>query len=303
MMPRGPSAITQYSWTDTIKIYKDVSMTYTDIRKITNNETILVDVNVYITFTEKINLLEYYRLSANGTDFITISQGVITRSNGTYYELGKGQTLSFTVEAEGATSLSIEDVVEVGVKVEFWSPLVHDVAVTDIQGVCCNYHSTQINKSVLCKNYTACINVTAKNEGDLTEITHVALWIENISTYQIGATIPVTLDSGEFKTVTFLFNSTNLPKGNYTIFANTTIVEGETDTLDNTFWDGWIAIAYPGDIDIDRHVFLYDLTILGTAWDSRPGGQNWNANADIDGDCHVFLYDLTIIGSHWDEQY
>jgi parallel beta-helix repeat protein len=178
---------------------------------------------------------------------------------------------------------------------------VHDIAITNINAVCCNDYSLQISKTVVCQNHTVCINVTFTNEGNLTETTDVALWIQNVSTYQIGGSMPITLDAGESKGVTFLFNSTGLPKGNYTIFANTTTIEGETDTQDNTFVYGWIYVVHPGDLDCDGHVFLYDLTIIGTAWDSRPSDFNWDAGADIDGDCHVFLYDLTIIGSHWDE--
>jgi parallel beta-helix repeat protein len=177
----------------------------------------------------------------------------------------------------------------------------HDVAVINLQGVCCSDYSIQIDKNVVCKNCTACANVTVANDGGYVETTIVALWAQNVSTHQIGATVLVTLDPGESNTVTFFFNSTNLPKGNYTIFAKATTVQGETDTADNTYLGGWIFVVHPGDLDCDGHVFLYDLTILGTAWDSRPGDDTWCANADIDGDCHVFLYDLTILGSHWDE--
>jgi hypothetical protein len=127
------------------------------------------------------------------------------------------------------------------------------------------------------------------------------LWAQNTSTYKNYATVPVTLAPGETEDVTFTFYSTRLPEGNYTLFANTTTVQGETDTQDNTFVYGWIYVVHPGDLDCDSHVFLYDLTILGTAWGSRPSDDNWCPNADIYGDCHVFLSDLTILGSHWDE--
>jgi hypothetical protein len=61
------------------------------------------------------------------------------------------------------------------------------------------------------------------------------------------------------------------------------------------------ALMIAGDIDCDGHVFLNDLTILGAAWDSRPGDQNWNEQADLDKDLHIFLYDLTILGKHWNQ--
>jgi hypothetical protein len=117
LLPQAPSVLAQYSWTDTINIYEEVNVVDTEIRKIVNNETVPVDVTVSLTSTEKINLLEYYKLSANGTNFIIISQGIVTLSQGNYHGLGEGQTLCFTIEAEGATSLSdnvlVNSVVEI----------------------------------------------------------------------------------------------------------------------------------------------------------------------------------------------
>jgi hypothetical protein len=181
------------------------------------------------------------------------------------------------------------------------SPIAHDVAVTDIHTVCCNDYSVQIDKTVVCHNQSTCINVTVTNQGSYSETTNVALWAQNVSTYKISATVPVSLLAGESKEVTFTFDSTGLPIAKYLIFANATSVVGETDTVDNTYSDGFINVAFQGDIDLTGHVFLYDLTIVGTAWDSYPGDTNWDANADIDGDCWVFLYDLTIVGTYWDE--
>jgi hypothetical protein len=159
----------------------------------------------------------------------------------------------------------------------------------------------QIDKTVVCHNQSTCINVTVTNQGSYSETTNVALWAQNVSTYKIGATVPVSLLAGESKEVTFTFDSTGLPIAKFLIFANATSVVGETDTADNTYSDGFINVAFQGDIDLTGHVFLYDLTIVGTAWDSYPGDTNWDANADIDGDCWVFLYDLTIVGTYWDE--
>jgi hypothetical protein len=179
---------------------------------------------------------------------------------------------------------------------------VHDVAVTAIHIVCCDDYGVQIDKMVVCKGYTTCINVTVTCEGNCTENIYVGLWAQSVSTYKTGFTVfPISLRPRVSKTITFLFDSTALPKGNYTIFANATIVEGETDIADNTYMDSWIFVVHLGDLDMDNHVHLYDLTILGTAWNSRPGDPHWWANADIDGDCHVFLYDLTILESHWHE--
>jgi peptide/nickel transport system substrate-binding protein len=58
--------------------------------------------------------------------------------------------------------------------------------------------------------------------------------------------------------------------------------------------------GYAADVNFDYVVNLFDLTIIGSAWDSTPGDGNWAACADIDNDGHVFLYDLTIVGTYYD---
>ncbi|MEA2089660.1 MAG: ABC transporter substrate-binding protein [Thermoproteota archaeon] len=55
-----------------------------------------------------------------------------------------------------------------------------------------------------------------------------------------------------------------------------------------------------GDVDGDGDVNLFDLTIIGTAWDSKPGDANWDQRADIDNNGWVYLPDLTIVGTYWE---
>jgi hypothetical protein len=107
--PDSTPGLAQYSWTDTIKIYEDVTSVYTDIRTFTNNETVPINVEVHITYRSAIHILQYYKLSANKTDFIIISEGRVIRSGNTYYGLGPGQKLGFTVEAKPTDLVVVGD--------------------------------------------------------------------------------------------------------------------------------------------------------------------------------------------------
>jgi peptide/nickel transport system substrate-binding protein len=60
------------------------------------------------------------------------------------------------------------------------------------------------------------------------------------------------------------------------------------------YWKG-----YSADVNFDYQVDLSDLTIIGAAWDSKPGDTDWAACADVDNDGHVFLYDLTMAGTYY----
>ena len=55
----------------------------------------------------------------------------------------------------------------------------------------------------------------------------------------------------------------------------------------------------PGDADGDKDVDLSDLGILLSAWDSRPGDDNWYPDADFDGNGHIGQSDLGILLSDW----
>lgn len=114
------SGSARYSWTDTIIIYKGVTSVYTDIRTFTNNETFPIDVKVYITRRNAIHILQYYKLSANKTDFIIISEGRVVRSGDTYFGLGSGQKLCFTVEAKPMNSVVVGDTATVGINIRTW---------------------------------------------------------------------------------------------------------------------------------------------------------------------------------------
>jgi hypothetical protein len=59
-------------------------------------------------------------------------------------------------------------------------------------------------------------------------------------------------------------------------------------------------VEKPGDVNGDGFVNIYDLTIVGSAWDSRPGDDNWDERADINNDDWVYLPDLAIVGTYYD---
>lgn len=57
--------------------------------------------------------------------------------------------------------------------------------------------------------------------------------------------------------------------------------------------DDWRELK--GDINGDGNVTLYDATLIGAAYGSRPGDPQWNPYCDLDGDEWVYLYDAVIV--------
>jgi len=118
-------------------------------------------------------------------------------------------------------------------------------------------------------------------------------WLVKIPAISWYETQTVTnLLSKTSTTLTFLWNTTGVPYGNYTLSAYATPVPTETDTADNTYTAGIILITITGDVNGDRTVETSDLSDLKKAYGSKPGDLNWNSNCDLNSDDKIDASDL-----------
>jgi parallel beta-helix repeat protein len=150
-------------------------------------------------------------------------------------------------------------------------------------------------KSVIGEGYTLNINVIVTNKGNCIETFNLTLYANTT----VIETKQITLINGASTTLTFTWNTTGFAKGNYTISAYAWPVQGETDTVDNTFMDGIVTVTIPGDVDGDFEVRLVDLVHVAIAYGSKPGEPKWNPNADIDNNSIVGLTDLVILAKNY----
>ena len=173
------------------------------------------------------------------------------------------------------------------------SPYIRDVAVVDVKPW----------KTVVGQGYTVKINVTVTNEGEVTETftltAYADLALPEGDEITIGTQIVSNLLVGETRTITFVWDTTGVSKGSYTISAVADTLLGETHPADNTFTDGLVKVVVPGDINGDGTVDGMDLGELGMSWLASEGGPDYVANRDINGDGTVDGMDLGIMGMHW----
>jgi branched-chain amino acid transport system substrate-binding protein len=164
------------------------------------------------------------------------------------------------------------------------------------------------SKTVVGQGYPISITVTIENHGDYTEKFNVtACYNETAIILPDGKNYTtITVTSESFTPISFTWNTTGVPYGNYTtITANATIVPGETNTTDNTYTDGWVVVTIAGDVNGNGVVESKDLIFgLGPAYGSRPGDPNWNPNADLNGNGVVESTDLIFVfapnnGKRW----
>jgi hypothetical protein len=168
----------------------------------------------------------------------------------------------------------------------------HDVSTTDISP----------RKTVIGQGYNSTVSVTVTNEGDFTETFDVTVYANATI---IGTQTVSNLATGTSITLNFIWDTTGLAKGNYTLWVSASIVTDEIEIYDNTLVNGLVRITIPGDVTGDFKVKLEDITTILDAFGSTRKPDWWyrhttpclycphSPNCDVDWDGKVALSDIT----------
>ncbi len=100
------------------------------------------------------------------------------------------------------------------------------------------------------------INVTITNQGHYTETFNVTVYA---NTTIIGTLMDVILTSRSSTTLPITWDTTDITKGNYLIRTNVSLVEGETDTDDNTYTDGIVTVQETSPSNIPWQLYMVAL--------------------------------------------
>ena len=142
-----------------------------------------------------------------------------------------------------------------------------------------------------CQGQIVSITVIARNEGTGVETFNVTAYYDNIT---IGTKSVENLLPSTEVTLSFIWNTTDLSLGEYTISAKALPVPDETDTADNTYTYGTFLVTIPGDVNDDRRCDMKDIYLIIKAFNSKPGQPKWNPECDINNDGVVDMKDLYI---------
>jgi outer membrane protein assembly factor BamB len=168
-------------------------------------------------------------------------------------------------------------------------PPVHDVAVVNVTAF----------KTVVGSGFNMSIQVTVRNDGDLTETFNVTAYTNSTI---IKTQTASKLGSGFSKKLTFTWNTTGVAKGNYTISAYAHPVPSETDTADNVAEAAdTVLVTVPGDVSGDRVCDMLDISILIDKFMTTPSDPTWDPNCDINSDNSVDMLDISIAIDHFME--
>jgi hypothetical protein len=192
---------------------------------------------------------------------------------------------------------------------EITSEIAQEMKSTPVNGVDDVAIRTMASKRVTVgTGYCANITVTVENQGNYTETFQVTLYADTNLTIigdevNVGNQIVTGLVNGTSTILPFVWNTTGITYGNYTISAYAAPVLGETDKADNVLTQGFIAVTIPGDINGDKIVNVFDLNTYAKAYSLPPSDPKWLAEADINNDSAIDSEDLGIINAHYGQSW
>ena len=151
----------------------------------------------------------------------------------------------------------------------------HDLGITNLA----------VSKSVVGQGLSSNVNLMIFNYGNFTERFNVTVYA-NASTITMFTN--VTLTSRNYTMLTFAWNTADFAKGNYTISAYVTPLQGEADTSDNMLVDGWVIVAMIGDITgpdgyPDGKVDIRDVALVASKFGVNYPDPRYDPNCDLTG--------------------
>lgn len=164
---------------------------------------------------------------------------------------------------------------------------IHDVSV-----------QLSLAKTIVGEGFLANITGTLNNTGDSEETFNLTV----LANETIVQTQTFTLSNGSSTVWQAAWNTSGFNRGNVTIGAYVQLPAGETNAANDSSVHSFLILTFPGDINGDFKVNLFDLVILAQAYGSHPGDAKWNPNADINSDNTVNLADLVILALHYGQQ-
>jgi hypothetical protein len=163
-----------------------------------------------------------------------------------------------------------------------------DIAVTNIK----HYKSITNDTNVP-------IEVTVQNYGNYSATFDVTLYYNE---YEIQTQTVRDLAPGGIKTLNITWDTTPVPKGNYTISAYAHPITGESNIENNLLIGGWIIETILGDVTGEGKVDILDIATIAKAYGAYPGHPKWNPNADLDNNNKIDIIDIAKAAKNYGKQ-
>jgi Dockerin type I domain len=136
------------------------------------------------------------------------------------------------------------------------------------------------------------VNVTAANVGTLME----SFFVSALANSTLIGNQTVTLAGGTSIIVSFLWSTSSLIMGHYTLSAQATKVPGETNFSNNLLTGNTLTVRLRGDLNGDCKVNIIDFSTVGGNFGRKIGDPAFNPNADFNNDGVINIIDFSLVG-------
>jgi hypothetical protein len=173
--------------------------------------------------------------------------------------------------------------------VEVRQPIIHDVGVLSVIP----------NKSLVGQGLTMNVTVVVQNQGDFLEDFTVTAYANSSV---IGVRAVQDLYPSGNATLSFIWNTTAIPMGDYVISGNASILANETDLANNSAVSSMtVHVGVVGDVNGDRITNMRDIAALCRAFNAVLGGSGYVANYDLNNDGRINMRDIALAIVHFQE--
>lgn len=155
---------------------------------------------------------------------------------------------------------------------------------------------------LVCKGYTARVNVTIL-VGAIFAQNLIAIAYANSTI--IGTKTLSNLAADTQTIITFIWNTTEFAKGDYTLWVHAISIPLGMETEDSQI-DGYVTVSMVGDVIFDGKVDVKDVYAVARAYGTSPEGPNppgrkYNPNLDINDDGRIDVRDYYIVCKQYGE--
>jgi hypothetical protein len=163
-----------------------------------------------------------------------------------------------------------------------------------------SYHNlavkkVELEKTIVGESFTMKLNVSVQNKGTFSETFNVTVNANSTKILDLTS----TLTARESGVLTFTWNTTGFPKGNYTISVYVTPVLNETETTDNSLTGGFVVVAMVGDVNADGYINIKDVTLVSAIFGAIRGDLQYQPNADVNGDGYINIKDIVLVSANF----
>jgi len=209
-------------------------------------------------------------------------------------------TVYFKVKTYGSTLLHLQNTLLLDDTVPFPQEMPHTTADGTVRAGLSDLAVTNMTVSKNFANDTIVwIEVTVANYGGQYETFNVTLYYDST---EISTKIVKDLAPTAMLNINFTWDTTQVPKGNYTLTAKAQPLLGEMNLADNTLAGGWIIETIRGDVTGDYKVDINDIYKFGRAFGTTPEQIRWNPNCDLNNDGQINIQDIFYAARNFGKQ-